>query len=199
MQFYNCIFFVAFSATTFNMKSIRMYLVKGRVNRMKTNISALMSLISEQERYLSSRTYSIKGYAMNTSVEELDGRINVVEDNKEAFDQYFDEIEKGTKELSRLKTILYQKNNEFKLSDGRSIQQAIVDNTNLRKLKSTYEQLLLLKSSKKRVTEVHNSYFECRTVNFDSKQLRKRLEEVDSKIQKTDFEISRLNSVEFEI
>jgi hypothetical protein len=56
-----------------------------------------------------------------------------------------------------------------------------------------------LKSSKKRVTEVHNSYFECRTVNFDSKQLRKRLEEVDGKIQKTDFEISRLNSVEFEI
>ena len=166
---------------------------------MKTNISALMSLISEQERYLSSRTYSIKGYAMNTSVEELDGRINVVEDNKEAFDQYFDEIEKGTKELSRLKTILYQKNNEFKLSDGRSIQQAIVDNTNLRKLKSTYEQLLLLKNSKKRVTEVHNSYFECRTVNFDSKQLRKCLEEVDSEIQKTDFEISRLNSVEFEI
>ena len=76
---------------------------------MKTNISALMSLISEQERYLSSRTYSIKGYAMNTSVEELDGRINVVEDNKEAFDQYFDEIEKGTKELSRLKTFYIKK------------------------------------------------------------------------------------------
>ena len=166
---------------------------------MKTNISALMSLISEEERYLSNRTYNIKGYAMNTSVEELDGRVNVVEDNKEAFDQCFDEIEKGTKELSRLKTILYQKNNEFKLSDGRSIQQAIVDNTNLRKLKSTYEQLLLLKNSKKRVTEVHNSYFECRTVNFDSKQLKKRLEEIDSEIQKTDFEISRLNSVEFKI
>ena len=166
---------------------------------MKTNISALMSLISEQERYLNSRTYNIKGYAMNTSIEELDGRTNLVEDNKEAFDQYFEEIEKGTKELSRLKTILYQKNNEFKLSDGRSIQQAIVDNTNLRKLKSTYEQLLLLKNSKKRVTEVHNSYFECRTVNFDSKQLKKRLEEIDSEIQKTDFEISRLNSVEFKI
>lgn len=166
---------------------------------MKTNISALMGLISEQERYLNNRTYNIKGYAMNTSIEELDGRTNLIEDNKEAFDQYFEEIENGTKELSRLKTILYQKNNEFKLSDGRSIQQAIVDNTNLRKLKATYEQLLLLKNSKNRVTEVHNSYFECRTVNFDSKQLRKRLEEIDNKIQNTDFEISRLNSVEFEI
>ena len=166
---------------------------------MKTNISALMSLISEEERYLNSRSYTIKGYAINTSVEELDGRVNVVEDNKEAFDLDLNEIERSANELSRLKAILYEKNNEFKLNDGRSIQQAIVDNTNLRKLKSTYEQLLLLKNSKKRVTEVNNSYFECKTVNFDSNQLRQKLEEIDNKIQKTDFEISKLNSVEFEI
>lgn len=166
---------------------------------MKTNISALMSLISEEERYLNSRSYTIKGYAINTSVEELDGRINVVEDNKEAFNLDLKEIERSANELSRLKAILYEKNNEFKLNDGRSIQQAIVDNTNLRKLKSTYEQLLLLKNSKKRVTEVNNSYFECKTVNFDSNQLRQKLEEIDNKIQKTDFEISKLNSVEFEI
>ena len=166
---------------------------------MKTNISSLMSLISEEERCLSSRSYTIRGYAINTSVEELDGRINVVEDNKESFDLDLKEIERSAKELSKLKTILYEKNNQFKLSDGRSIQQAIVDNTNLRKLKSSYEQLLLLKNSKKRVTEVNNSYFECKTVNFDSKQLRERLEEIDNEIQKTDFEISKLNSVEFEI
>lgn len=166
---------------------------------MKTNISALMSLISEYERYLNSRCYSIKGYAINTSVEELDGRVNVIEDNKEEFDLDLKEIERSATELSKLKGILYDKNNEFKLSDGRSIQQAIVDNTNLRKLKSTYEQLLMLKDSKKRVTEVNNSYFECKKVNFDSKQLRERLEEIDNEIQKTDFEISKLNSVEFEI
>ena len=166
---------------------------------MKTNISSLMNLISEEERNLNNISYTIKGYAINTSVEELDGRINVVEDNKEAFELDLREIEKSTNELSRLKAILYEKNNEFKLSDGRSIQQAIVDNTNLRKLKTTYEQLLLLKNSKKRVTEVNNSYFECKTVNFDSNQLRQKLEEIDNKIQKTDFEISKLNSVEFEI
>lgn len=166
---------------------------------MKTNISALMGLISEEERYLNSRIYTIKGYAMNTSVEELDGKVNVIEDNKEAFELDLKEIERSAKELSRLKAILYDKNNQFKLSDGRSIQQAIVDNTNLRKLKSSYEQLLLLKNSKKRVTEVNNSYFECRIVNFDSKQIRERLEEIDNEIQKTDFEISKLNSVEFEI
>ena len=47
-----------------------------------------------------------------------------------------------------------------------------------------YEQLLLLKNSKKRVTEVHNSYFECRTVNFDSKELKKRLDEIDKVISR---------------
>lgn len=166
---------------------------------MKTNISTLMSLISEEERILNNKCYTIKGYAINTSVEELDGRVNVIEDNKEEFDLDLKEIERSTKELSRLKAVLYEKNNQFKLSDGRSIQQAIVDNTNLRKLKTAYEQLLSLKNSKKRVTEVNNSYFECKTINFDSKQLRERLEKIDNEIQKTDFEISKLNSVEFEI
>lgn len=166
---------------------------------MITNISSLMNLISEEEKNLTNRSYTIKEYAINTSVEELDGRINVIEDNKEAFNQDLKEIERSATELSRLKTILYEKNNEFKLNDGRTIQQAIVDNTNLRKLKTTYEQLLLLKNTKRRVTEVNNSYFECKTINFELNKLRKRLEEIDNEIQKTDFEISKLNSIEFKI
>ena len=166
---------------------------------MKTNISALMSLISEEERYLNSRLYTIKEYAINTSVEELDGKINIIEDNKEEFERDLKELERSLSKLSKLKTILYEKNNQFKLSDNRNIQQAIVDNNNLRKLKSLYEQLLLLKNTKKRVTEVNNSYFECKTLNFDSKQIRERLEEIEKKIQNTDFEISKLNSIEFEV
>ena len=62
---------------------------------MKTNISALMSLISEEERYLNSRIYTIKGYAMNTSVEELDGKVNVIEDNKEVFELDLKETQKN--------------------------------------------------------------------------------------------------------
>ena len=166
---------------------------------MKTNISALMNLISETEKILNSKVYSIEDYALNISIEELDGRVNLIEDNKEEFKLNLEEIEKASKELSRLKAILYEKNNEFKLSDGRTIQQAIVDNTNLRKLKTTYENLLTLKNTKKRVTEVNNSYFESKILNFDQNKLKKRLEEIDSEIQKTEFEISKLNSVEFSI
>ena len=166
---------------------------------MKTNISSLMNLISEEERNLNNKNYNIRKYAINTSVEELNGRITIIKDNKELFENDLQEIERSTKELSRLKAILYEKNNKFKLSDGRSIQQAIVDNTNLRKLKATYEQLTLATDSKRRITEVNNSYFECETVNFDPKEIKVRLEEIDDEIQKTDFEISKLNSLEFEI
>lgn len=166
---------------------------------MKINLSSLMNLIAEEDRTLNNKIYTINIYAINTSVLELDGKINIIEDNKETFDLDLKEIERTAKELSRLKTILYEKNNQFKLSDGRSIQQAIVDNTNLRKLKSMYEQLLLIKNTKKRVTEVNNSYFESKTINFDYKDLRERLKEIDSEIKKTDFEISKLNSIEFEI
>lgn len=70
---------------------------------------------------------------------------------------------------------------------------------NLRRLKVVLEQLLTLKNSKKRVTEVNNSYFECKTLNFDMNEIRNKLLEMDKKIQDTDFEISKLNSIEFEI
>lgn len=166
---------------------------------MKTNITSLMTLIAEEERNFNSKSYTLITYAMNTTVEELDGRKNIIEDNKESFDVDLSEIEKSSKEITKLKSILYNKNNELKLTDGRSIQEAIVDNTNLRKLKSTYEALLTLKNSKKRITEVNNSYFECKTINFDSKKIKEEIEKMDIQIQKTDFEISKLNSIEFEI
>ena len=163
------------------------------------NISALMNLISEDEKKLNSKISTIKGLALSTSTEELDGRLNIIEDNKIIFTSDLNEIEKTIEELSKLKSILYKKNNTFKLSDGRSIQEAIIDNINLRKIKTIYEQLLLFKNSKKRVTEVNNSYFECKTTNFDAKDIKKKLKEVNEKIQNTDFEISKLNSIEFEI
>ena len=161
---------------------------------MGINIQTLINLISEMEK-----PYLIKYVLLKIMLSIFQCKINIIKDNKEEFDLSLAKIEKDINKISRLKAILYQKNNEFKLSDGRNIQEAIVDNTNLRKLKTTYERLLLLKNSKRRVTEVNNSYFECKNINFDSKELRKKLEKLDQDIQKTDFEISKLNSIEFEI
>lgn len=166
---------------------------------MKTNISALMNLIAEYEKQLHDTTYSIRGHVINTSIIELDGRENIIEDNKEVFDDELSLIEELTSKISLLKGVLYDKNNTFKLSDGRTIQTAIVDNTNLRKLKVLYESMLVFHNTKKRVSEVNFSYFESKVVNYDINTIKSRIKEIDSKIQETDFEISKLNSLEFEI
>ena len=104
---------------------------------MKTNLTALMNLISEEEKNLTISTANVRTYSLNTYIEELDGRKNVIEDYKEEFRYSLDTMEQTFKKLSKLKTTLYEKNNEFKLSDGRTIQQAIVDNNYLKRMKSS--------------------------------------------------------------
>ena len=166
---------------------------------MKTNIANLMSIVDEEEKKYTDYIYELKKLAYTTSIEELDGTIHITEDTKDDFNEYFEECKNSQKKITKIKAIIYEKNNTLKLSDGRTIQEAIVDNTNLRKLKSLYSSLISLRSSKERVTEVHNSYFDCKTLNFDTKTLKKELKEIEEKIQTTDFEISKLNSIEFEI
>lgn len=74
-------------------------------------------------------------------------------------------MENSTKKLSNLKSVIYEKNNMFKLTDDCTIQEIIVDNTIW--VKAVYEELLYLKNTKKRVTGANNLYFECKTLNFD--------------------------------
>ena len=62
---------------------------------MRTNISALMNSISETERNLNNICYNIKSYSFNTSIEELDGKVNIIEDNKADFDFNLNELEKS--------------------------------------------------------------------------------------------------------
>ena len=166
---------------------------------MKTNISGLMSMISEMEMDFTSLLSSMKNHVYNTYIQELNGTVNVIEDYKDDFNREIEESELLLNKISKLKSILYEKNNTFTLSDGRTIQQAIVENTNIRKLKSIYDGILSFRSTKKRVTEVNNSYFECKDVNFDINELKKKSKELGKILQKTDFEISKLNSIEFDI
>ena len=166
---------------------------------MKTNITQLMNLIAEYERQLQDSSYSIRGHVINTSIIELDGKENIFEDNKEVFNDELTMIEELSYKISLLKGVLYDKNNTFKLSDGRTIQTAIVENNNLRKLKSIYESIIIYRNSKKRVSEINFPYFECKVVNYDLKDIKSKIDEIDSKLQQTDFEISKLNCLEFEI
>ena len=155
---------------------------------MKTNISELMNIIADEEKKFTNITSHIEEMIFNETIIELDGTANVIKDYKKDFDEALMEQEN-----------LYEKNNSFKLSDGRTIQSAIVDNTYLRKLKSFYDDLLKCKSAKRRVTEVNNSYFDCVDVNYNADEIREKSKTLEEQIQRTDFEISKLNSIEFEI
>ena len=166
---------------------------------MKINLSSLMSLIDEDEKLYSSLFYNLKDYVYNTSIKELNGTINLIEDNKDDFSNVVSEIKRLLSEISKLKNILYEKNNSLKLTDGRTIQSAIVENCNLRKLKNNLQSLLNSRNSMKRVTEVNNSYFLIQEINYNQNEINLEIQKLEEKIRNTDFEISKLNSVEFEI
>lgn len=166
---------------------------------MKINLSSLMCLIDENERQYSSLFFALKKHVLNTSIQELNGTTNIVEDNKKDFQEELAEVKRLSKEITKLKSILYEKNNSFKLSDGKTIQSAIVENSNLRKLKDNLQTLLNYRNLKQRVTEVNNSYFQIQEINYNQEEIKSQIQQLDLKIRNTDFEISKLNSIEFDI
>lgn len=166
---------------------------------MKTNLSNLMNIVAEDERKFNEYAVELRQYVYNISIQELNGTVNVIEEHVEDFTRAFSEYKKLQEKIIKMKSLLYEKNNTFKLSDGRTIQEAIVENTMLRKMKATYEILLSQKNSKRRITEVNNSYFECKMINFEIENIRAEYQLLEKQIQDTDFEISKLNSIEFEI
>ena len=102
---------------------------------MKTNIQSLMNKIAEEEKRIGSINYTIKNHIVSTSIQELDGRVTITEDFKKDFQKELKELEEASERVCYYKRVLYEKNNSFTLTDGRTIQTAIVENTQLRSLK----------------------------------------------------------------
>ena len=166
---------------------------------MKINLSSLMCLIDEKEKQYTSLFIALKNHVFNNSIQELNGTTNIIEDNKNDFQEELNDVQKLSKEITQLKSILYEKNNSFKLTDGRTIQAAIVENSNLRKLKDNLQLLLNYRNIKQRVTEVNNSYFQIQEINYNPEEIKSQIQKLDERIRSTDFEISKLNSIEFDI
>lgn len=166
---------------------------------MKMNITSLMNIISNEENKISTYNTYVLSHVYSISALELNGTVTEIENYKVEFNEMLEELEETIKKISKLKMILYEKNCLFKLSDGRSIQDAIAENNYLRRLKFIYDNILAYRNTTKRITEVNNSYFEVKTVNFDVDDLKKKIEKLNKVIQNTDFEISKLNSIEFEV
>ena len=166
---------------------------------MKTNISGVMLMISEYTSKVDLLEKLIREHIYSTSIQELSGIVTIMEDFKNDFKQEIKEYQEYLEKITKLKGILYHKNQEFKLSSGMTIQEAIVMNANNRKLKSLYDYLISFKNSKSRETEVNNSYFECKDINYNTDELKGEITRLEKEILSIDFEISKLNSVEFDI
>ena len=157
-----------------------------------------MNKINEEESNLNTLMTNIKEHLYSTSIKELDGSETVLENYKQDLDEELKSLETSYQLLTKLKKFQFIKNNSLKLSDGRTIQQAISDNNYLRKLKNFYNSIVNNRSTKQRITEVNNSYFECRNLNYDVKEIKNKIEKITQEIETTEFEISKLNSIEFD-
>ena len=74
---------------------------------MVTNLASLMSIVSEEEKQFSGYGWSLKSFAFNTSIQELDGRENLTENYKKDFEKYYDELNKAQEKIIKIKKVIY--------------------------------------------------------------------------------------------
>ncbi len=166
---------------------------------MKTNLSNLMNMVSEYERNLNTIDARLKNHIYTTTIEELDGRKNIVEDFREDFKNEFIEYNELFEKIQICKQAISAKNNEFKLSNGETIAGALITIGLLRRKLFLIERFLDEKNTKRRVTEVNNSYFEAKETNYDGSAMKEVYDKIQKEIQLLEYEISKLNSKEFEV
>lgn len=166
---------------------------------MKTNISNLMNIVAEYERNLNELSNQLLGHVYTTVAKELDGRENIIEDFKSDFSEEYSDYLEYSNKIAKIKKVIYQKNNELKLPSGDTIQDALTELNLLRKKADLFTRLLWFKNVNKRITEVNNSYFECKNLNYKPEEIKTELKIVEDQIQEIEFELSKLNSIEFEI
>ena len=113
---------------------------------MKTNITNLMNIVAESERNLNELNSQLLGHVYTTITKELDGKKNVIEDYKVDFEEEYAEYFECANKIEKIKKIIYQKNNELKLPDGSTIQDALVELNLLRKRATLFSDLLRYKN-----------------------------------------------------
>ena len=165
---------------------------------MKTNLLNLMSKVSILERDCSNLMYDLKTNCMNISIIELNGREEELENNSD-FDDRLRRFMDMQEEVTKLKGIICDKNNELKLSNGKSIAQTLIELKNKRKMLYIMKELSHKNSTKERTTETKNSYFTNRQLAYDKAAMQQCYESLSEEIQALEFEISQLNSIMFEI
>lgn len=165
---------------------------------MRTNLVDIMSRISQLESEVTQLEYNLGRNSMTIKTIELNGTEQILKEYPE-WDKDFEEYQNKLEEITGLKSVLFKKNNSLTLSNGLTIQASLADITNKKKLLDLVERLINQNPSKVRNTEVNNSYFKSEELAYDKEKMKKLQKELKEDIQKIEFEISGLNSQEFEI
>lgn len=165
---------------------------------MKTNLVDLMSKVSQLESEFTELSYELQTQSMNVTVIELDGQSQDLEFYpyfKDDFNRY---IELGN-EITKLKGIIFERNNSLKLKNGNTIQKTIAEIQNKRKVLNLVKRLAKQNPSKKRTSETNNSYFTSRELAYDKDMMVDLQNKLTTEIQDLELEISQLNAETFEI
>ena len=125
---------------------------------MKTNLSNVMIEVKKDQDELSEIEYYLKGNNVKKSTIELNGN-EVVLEEVEDFNEKMERADYLVGRIAYLKSIIAEKNTNTILSNDLSIAGNLDLLAKLRMRIETYQRLLSIKETKKRVTEVNNSYY----------------------------------------
>lgn len=165
---------------------------------MKTNLVDLMSKVAQLESELVDLSYELQSQSMNVTIIELDGHSQNLEDYPD-FEKNFNKFIETGNEITRLKGIIFERNNSLRLKNGNTIQKTIVEIQNKRKILNLVKRLTRQNPSKKRTSETNNSYFTSRELAYDKNSMIDLQDKLTTEIQDLELEISQLNAEMFEI
>lgn len=166
---------------------------------MKTNMTDLMSRISQMQSDFDDLELKIRTNSTNTKIIELNGNEQIIE-KSEDFEKNYNEYLRLSKIIPKLKGILYKRNNTLMLPAPEiTIQEALAEIQTLRILLATIKALASKKPYKRRTTENTNSYFTSIELAYDKEAMQELEKELIEQIQTLEFGINKLNSEEFEI
>lgn len=165
---------------------------------MKTNLTNIMSEVKKYQDELSEIEYYLKGNNVIKSTIELNGNEMTLE-KVEDFDEKMERADYLVNRIAYLKSVIAEKNSNEILSNDLSIAGNLDLLAKLRIRVETYQRLLSIKETKKRITEVNNSYYLHSIPVFDKKEIAEKKKETEDIIQSIELEISKVNSIEFEI
>lgn len=165
---------------------------------MKTNLSNVMIEVKKDQDELSEIEYYLKGNNANRSTIELSGN-EVILEKVEDFNDKMDRADYLVDKIAYLKSVIAEKNSEAILFNGLSVAGNLDLLAKLRMRIETYQRLLSIKETKKRVAEVNNSYYLHSVPVFNREEIETKKKSTEVLIQSIELAISKVNSIEFEI